>query len=603
MRIDVQLKLGADLILMLLLLIFLLRFTAILGDKRYSTEEPARKSNRLSSPPPKSSSIYPDVCQICGKFRKQHKNKRYTPYVIESFNAEYAIKSAYKTKNPTLYNEIESLDLIAKEFKVHQPCYQKLTFGHSSSSSGKDNASNEATACYSKSNYEEVKEYINDVVIKEKRPASMKLLHEIYGLGVGDTSYRNKMKIRLEKDFGEEITFLSPKNKALPEIVISSEYFSAETVLYSDEQTIKNAARILRNDTLKKFESFSWKMWPPNVEELCMAELKPPESVTLFVRSILRPTGDRTPNVDRIIDSISQDIVFNILGRKIIQQKHFLLGLGLHSLTASRKVIDILYKFGHSVSYNYVCDVETAYAEVAQENAKKGLTLPLQPKSPSKTVFTHFWVDNFDVLVDRQAGGGSVNTTHLVAFQNPSEESILNHNQLSISRRKSRKIFIEDLNITSISITKKKGPPSTFNSPKQSVSTEDRFNRWFLLWLYLRKAYSYDQLVPIFKGFKLQSRKMSSPEVVKAIETYLPPIDAKVTDYQTIQKYLQSLQDLAEQANMPFVNVTLDVGAAMNAFLVTWNDSTKFDKVIIHLGSFHFLKENFQVQVNLMIRL
>ena len=141
------------------------------------------------------------------------------------------------------------------------------------------------------------------------------------------------------------------------------------------------------------------------------------------------------------------------------------------------------------------------------------------------------------------------------------------------------------MNITSISIDKKKGPPSTFNAPKQSVSTEDRFNIWFLLWLYLRK-YSYDQSVPTFKGFKLLSRNISSPKVVKAIETYFPPINAKVTDYQTIQKYLQSLQDLAVQANMPFVNVTLDVGAAMNAFLVTWNDSKKFDKVIIHLEVF-----------------
>jgi hypothetical protein len=48
---------------------------------------------------------------------------------------------------------------------------------------------------------------------------------------------------------------------------------------------------------------------------------------------------------------------------------------------------------------------------------------------------------------------------------------------------------------------------------------------------------------------------------------------------------------------MPFINITLDVGAAMNAYLVTWNDPELFNKVIIHLGSFHFLKENFQVTI------
>ena len=48
--------------------------------------------------------------------------------------------------------------------------------------------------------------------------------------------------------------------------------------------------------------------------------------------------------------------------------------------------------------------------------------------------------------------------------------------------------------------------------------------------------------------------------------------------------------------NMPCVNVSLDVRAAMNAYLLTWNEL----EVITHLGSFHFLKENFQVSVENM---
>ena len=42
-------------------------------------------------------------------------------------------------------------------------------------------------------------------------------------------------------------------------------------------------------------------------------------------------------------------------------------------------------------------------------------------------------MDNFDVLEDRQAGGGSVNTTHLVAFQNQSEVAVVNKNLVSTS--------------------------------------------------------------------------------------------------------------------------------------------------------------------------
>ena len=87
-------------------------------------------------------------------------------------------------------------------------------------------------------------------------------------------------------------------------------------------------------------------------------------------------------------------------------------------------------------------EVETAYTEVAQENAKEGLTLPLSPKCPNKTVFTHFWADNIHVYVGEQAGRGLVNTTHLVAFQSQCEDAVVNKNLISIERKNFRKLFI-----------------------------------------------------------------------------------------------------------------------------------------------------------------
>ena len=33
----------------------------------------------------------------------------------------------------------------------------------------------------------------------------------------------------------------------------------------------------------------------------------------------------------------------------------------------------------------------------------------------------YFWADNFDHIVDNQAGGGAINTTHLVAFQDKND--------------------------------------------------------------------------------------------------------------------------------------------------------------------------------------
>ena len=72
---------------------------------------------------------------------------------------------------------------------------------------------------------------------------------------------------------------------------------------------------------------------------------------------------------------------------------------------------------------------------------------------------------------------------------------------------------------------------------------------------------------------KTQKRTSNSSDPVqKTIVTYLPPIPSKVTDFNTIEQYLMYMQKLAEEVNMPYVNVTLDVGVAMNAYGIILND-------------------------------
>ncbi|CAB3980566.1 Hypothetical predicted protein [Paramuricea clavata] len=83
--------------------------------------------------------------------------------------------------------------------------------------------------------------------------------------------------------------------------------------------------------------------------------------------------------------------------------------------------------------------------------------------------------------------------------------------------------------------------------------------------------------------------------VNKTLTTYFPPINAKVTEFSTINQYLTYMQKLSNEVNMPYVNVCLDLGAAMNAYKFIWNFPLKFKNVVIHLGDFHFIKENFGV--------
>ena len=106
---------------------------------------------------------------------------------------------------------------------------------------------------------------------------------------------------------------------------------------------------------------------------------------------------------------------------------------------------------------------------------------------------------------------------------------------------------------------------------KNSSMLYRNITSWFLLkfvtWLVLPKFNDFDQNVPTFSASATDNRtkSMEFRDVKKTVETYLPPIDSKIIDLKTIYKYFKYLQGLAADANMPFVNITLDAGAAINA--------------------------------------
>ena len=55
------------------------------------------------------------------------------------------------------------------------------------------------------------------------------------------------------------------------------------------------------------------------------------------------------------------------------------MGLGLHSMIDMKNPINVLHRLGHSISYDMVCWIETAQAELLQELLKISNMLPLKP--------------------------------------------------------------------------------------------------------------------------------------------------------------------------------------------------------------------------------
>lgn len=95
------------------------------------------------------------------------------------------------------------------------------------------------------------------------------------------------------------------------------------------------------------------------------------------------------------------------------------LGLVMKSITGSRKVIEILNRMGHSISYTVAEEIETELAYGCSENS----FLPSGLIAHCPTLHTHVAFDNYDRYVDAGTGKDTPHDTVGIAFQNIDKEA------------------------------------------------------------------------------------------------------------------------------------------------------------------------------------
>ena len=425
----------------------------------------------------------------------------------------------------------------------------------------------------------------------------MKILQSIYGDKTNDRNIRHRLKQKIQQEFPDMLQFVQPGGQS-PEVVFSKSIFDNKLMPSLDPGTnIVLVAKQLREDIISFCNSVPEHKWPPTFETLSNEYGNPPESVKLFLKHLLSNEKAKKDTTCRLIDSFTSDFVHNISHGKVITPKYYLFALGLHNLTGQKEPVEITNKFGHCMSYGNCCEIETALSEAAIEKSKKTNILKIRPIDHEYIISTWFWVDNFDVLLDKAGGGGSVNTTHLVAFQEQDGHIINNDLHVSLPRTRKRKLTIPIAEEQIAYNVDTAAEPPTITTVVQVQKFDDtEFNRSMFLWVYFRNLNKADQAVPIFTGWRLYGNKPRLQNFKQTIETYLPPITSKVTEFTTISQYITYLQALAASVNMPYTNITLDVGAAINAFKFLWSNQQSLSNVVIHLGDFHFMKENFQVK-------
>ena len=134
--------------------------------------------------------------------RIENKDKKMKPSSMATFDVDRNIKENAIIKNVSLYNEIKDIDLIATEFKYdHVPCYQDFT----------RNIENikESVQQYGKEYFVKAEIFKMENIIKRHQVVSLTALHEMYNTGDGDWRYRFKLKEMIEKQFANDISFVT----------------------------------------------------------------------------------------------------------------------------------------------------------------------------------------------------------------------------------------------------------------------------------------------------------------------------------------------------------------------------------------------------------
>lgn len=310
--------------------------------------------------------------------------------------------------------------------------------------------------------------------------------------------------------------------------------------------------------------------------------------------------------------SLGQDIIYAVTNGNIKTSKHVTLGIALKSLSSSRKIVDLINKYGHCCSYNVIEELET---ELTFSTTQQNKLCP-EDIICADNLCTGIAFDNFDRFVDTLTGKDTLHDTVGIIYQNiPGDTNIpvsanasvhtddtvnvldkndsLAPNDETPRARKRRRCF--DAIVNEIEPYKKKPKiDSNFITPSIGQISEKPhvFKTWRnldLAWLLSHKLEIPN--TPMWTGYNsLIFEDKSSLQKV----SYLTPINASPTDNSVVHLTLKMAQQIAEECNSKYMQVTYDLAIARTAFGIQCQETPKFDNVFIHLGGFHIIMSYFK---------
>lgn len=176
------------------------------------------------------------------------------PEKVGTLETEATIKASIAKNMLDFFNKNKDVDLKTKELQSHDQCYKTFTRGFSVVvREGIFVVPDEQVTqveFQEQGDYESVKNYVEEHIIRNKTAAAMGVLLSLCGLRINDSRCRHRLKQRLMKDFLERFLFIL-LGKESPALALDSSLSLIVVNFKENSGCTMKAAEYLREEFIK----------------------------------------------------------------------------------------------------------------------------------------------------------------------------------------------------------------------------------------------------------------------------------------------------------------------------------------------------------------
>ena len=605
-----------------------------------------RKSSRLSSEHisttitlSSSSVVLPTCCIVCKKldlyYTDHHdkKRKKQELSLCQTLDGGLLRLAAEDKNDESILVHIRNKDFVAIEVRYHRNCYNEYTKSLRSSPSSSSTTSATSNLMYELSFETFCSKVIDHKIIGLKKVYRLndltdyfiKTVKRVENFDAG--KYKSsRLKGRLIKRY-PDLVFHRPSDRRQSELVFLGNEEGGAVILddYNSEidsqDSQQSQSETESNDDISRSFNISHSVfhqvcmqikgaldeargikngWPPLSSDFTVENIESgiPPILYNFLALILGYTDEVSYNSYVTIShnlklkvlSLGQDLLLVYSKGKTLTYKSLALAAAVKQMSGSSKVVRMLNNFGHCCSQITLRGFESAVATLNSDHDNA-----VVPKNVQPNIFTTLVYDNADFLEETLSGSGSTHVTHGICIQKQSNSRNSETNFVAVSKR------IRTVNVQMNEI------PAYFLGKKVSLNVAEYFEQNHAVIIdtdsyqdYYRSfdlAYITCKLpqlnstgvLPCWTGCNTIRASFNSTNNNMSTISYLPIINAPVTDISTIHEVLRTGINIANKLSLHQIVMVFDEAVYAKIQMVRWKHVEFVDRIVVRLGDFHMI--------------